>query len=283
MESNLIKSISALDVPLSQKLGLIRKSAPLASGTSQLRAWGQRCLALSGEALDRWVVRAWWGLSAGEVVREHLYDEQLRPAVLELIDPPDWTAVDEARQHGGVILVAAHIGPPKTAMNYLIDRNLPLLIWTNTQDMPEWLPLKTGAKFLDPLFAEDRAALLVRTALHLRTGGLLFGAPDWASGARPVILNRLGVDWAFSLGIPTLVRQLRVPSFLVMALWRGDRIQMVCTPIHPPDFSIDKDTWNRLWVEQYWGEIEPIVTSSPENLRFLRSVEGGALCREMGL
>jgi hypothetical protein len=216
-------------------------------------------------------------------LRDHLYDERQRSAALELIDHPDWTIIDEARQHGGVILATAHIGPPKTAMNCLIDRNMPLLVWTNTQDMPNWLPLKVSTKFLDPLFAEQRAMLLVKSALHLRTGGVLFGAADWPSGTQTVTLHRLGTEWMFSLGIPTLVRRLRLPAFLALALWRGERIHLVFTSIQPPDFALAMDEWNRLWLERYWAEIEKIVTSSPENLRFLRGVDGGALLREMSV
>jgi len=283
MKPNPVKNISALDVPLSKKLELLREAAANPANASRLKAWGKQHLALHGKALNDWTSRAWWGLAAGELLREHLYNEQRRPAVLELIDPPDWTAINEAQQHGGIILATAHIGPPRAAMNYLIDCNLPLLIWTNMQGVPGWLPRKTTAKFLDPLFAEERAVLLIKSALHLRAGGVLFGAPDWASGTRTVALPRLGVECFFSLGIPMLVRQLRLPAFLVMALWHGERIQLTSIPIYPPDFAMAADEWNRLWIERYWGEIEPIIRSSPENLRFLRTVDGGALVHELQL
>ena len=283
MTKELVASIASMDVPLPQQLRLVREAAPHAVGTVGLRAWGERHLGCSGPALDDWVSRAWWGLVAGEVLRAHLYDERRRPAALDLIDPADWSAVDEARQHGGVILVAAHIGPPKTAMNYLIDRGMPLLIWTNTTDMPDWLPAKAGAKFLDPLFADQRAVLLVKTALHLRDGGVLFGAPDWPSGTRTVSLHRFDVEWKFSLGIPALLRRLRLPAFLVMALWQGDRIRIVSTPIALPDDALGENEWYRLWLERYWEEVENVITSSPENLRFLRVAEQGALLREAGM
>jgi len=283
MSSNLVKSISLSNISLTKKLELVREAAENPKGASRLRAWGERHLGLSGRALDQWVSRVWWGLVAGSLLREHLYDQQRQPAVLELIDPPDWSAVSEAQSRGGVILAAAHIGPPKTAMNWLINCNLPLLVWTNTQDMPDWLPLKVAAKFLDPLFPEQRAVLLIKSALHLRAGGVLFGAPDWPSGARTASLQRLGQKWIFSLGIPTLVRQLRLPVFLVMALWRGERIQVVSIPIHPPDFAVARDEWNRLWIERYWSQIEPIILSSPENLRFLRGMDSGAFYRELNL
>jgi len=283
MGATLLAGISALDVPLSHKLRLIREAAPNAAGMSRVRAWGERHLALRNETLDRWTSRAWWGLVAGELLRDNLYDERRRSAALELVDFPDWAAIDEARQRGGVILATAHIGPPKTAMNCLLDRNLPLLIWTNTRDLPRWLPPKTEATFLDPLFAEERAVLLVKSALHLRAGGVLFGAPDWPSGAQTVVLHRLGMEWRFSLGIPTLARTLRLPTFLVMTLWHGERIRLVATLIQPPDSATARDEWNRLWLERYWGEIEPIITSSPENLRFLRAIDNGKLLRGLGM
>lgn len=245
--------------------------------------WGRRHLELPSEREDSWFCGAWWGLAAGEVMRAHLRDPARRSSALQLINPVDWGEFEEARQHSGVILAAAHIGPPKTAMNYLLDKHLPLLIWTNKQDLPPWLEQEFNTIFLDPLVASKRSELLVRSALHLRNGGVLFGAPDWASGTQIFSFERLAASWSFSLGIPTLARKFGLPVFRLLALWQGNRISMECKQLTSPPMYLPDDEWNARWIETYWAGIERVIRTSPENLRFLRSVDGGAIIKEIGL
>jgi hypothetical protein len=279
----LVAAVSGLDVPLPRQLVILREAATGAAGTTRLRAWGAEHLSLSGPSLDDWVARAWWGLVAGEVVRAHLYDERRRAAALELVDRPDWTIVEDAWQRGGVILAAAHVGPPKMAMNLLLDRGMRPVVWTNTSDMPAWQPGKTQACFLDPLHPDERAVLLVRSALHLRAGGILFGAPDWPTGQRLVTLHRLGTGWTFSVGLPALARLVRTPAFLVLALWHDDRLRMTISPIARPAGAMGEHDWDVAWLEGYWRGIESVIRTSPENLRFLRTIDGGSIRREVGL
>lgn len=265
--SDLVGPIAALPVPLGHKLLLLREKAAEGGRMERLVRWAEDHPEIATG--DDWCRRAWWGAAAGEVVRDHLYDPARRAAALELIESADFMALDEARRRGGVIVVAAHLGPPKFLMNCLLERRLPLLVWTNTRDMPAWLADR-GGTFLDPLEPDERGVLLVRSALHLRRGGVLLGAADQATGARTIELERLGRRWRFSLGLPALARRLEVPAVLALALWRGERVRIECRRLEPPDAALAEPDWHRAWLESSWDAIEPIVRTEPENLRFLR-------------
>jgi hypothetical protein len=215
---------------------------------------------------------------AGEAVRYHLTRESLHTSVLDLIEPHDWLEMDREREKGGVILVAAHLGPPKTAMHCLAKRRIPLLVWTHdVGSRHARICRNLGVKFTDPTVPGSGSEILVRSALHLRSGGVLFGAPDIASGAVTIALERLGREWRFSPGVPELVRRLGLPAFLVLALWNGNRIQIRSERIDPPDDHLDPEDWRRKWIETYWDLMEPTIVSSPENLRFLQYLKGKAL------
>lgn len=262
---------------LPARLRRLRAQAARTPCRGALLDWGRRHLDLGPAAEKAWFERAWWGLAAGEQVRAYLYEASLRPRALALVDEPDWSAVDAARRdHGGVVLAAAHVGPPKVAMNVLMQRRLPTVIWTNKGDFPSWIEAANpGVLFLDPLVASGRSSLLARSARRLQDGALVFGAPDFATGHRTLALERLGATWTFSLGIPALVRLLGAPVFLVLALWHGNRIRIACQRIPAPETGLEEGAWYRQWIAAYWDLLEPVIRTSPENLRFLRGLEAG--------
>lgn len=279
----LAESVAAWPIPIVWQLATLRLKARTVPPVPRLLNWGRRHLGLQASAEAVWHRRAWWGLAAGEVLRAHLYDPRRRPSALGLVEAADWSEVRRAHARGGVILAGAHIGPPKAAMNVLMDLNLPLMVWTNMQDLPAWQAQRPDVRFVDPLVAKERSLLLAKSALHLRDGGILFGAPDWPSGTRTVALDRLGIRWSFSQGIPALARKLELPVFLVLALWHGNRIRLACTRIRPPPDHLDDAAWYRCWMEDYWNGFDSVIRSSPENLRFLRGMDDGALLGELGL
>ena len=266
--AGLVESVAAMSLPLPAKLELLREAAGRESRQERLLRWAANHPEIAGG--DDWCRRAWWGAAAGEVVRDHLYDPERRADALRLVEAADWTALDEPRRNGGVILAAAHLGPPKVLMNLLLDRDLPLAVWTNTRDMPAWLRRQSRATLFDPLQADQRGVLLVRSAAHLRAGGVLLAAADQATGQRPVEIERLGIRWRFSRGLPALARRLGVPVILALALWRGERIHVECRRLEPPDESLADDAWQLAWLERYVEAVEPTIRQSPENLRFLR-------------
>lgn len=278
----LTETVADLPLALPTKLRLLRALARTGYGQGRLRSWaaGRPGLVTGPD----WQRRAWWGLAAGEVVREHLFDVRRRAQALALVDDDGWShEIDAARREGGVVLVAAHVGPPKLLMNVLLGRTLPLLVWTNTGDMPEWLPGSTTATLLDPLAEAERSALLVRSALHLKRGGVLLGAADHPTGARVITHRGLGLEWKVSLGLPALCRRLRTPAFLVAALWRGNRVRVEATRLPEPDASLGDDAWDERWADGYRAGVERAMRSGPENLRILRGVDGGALARAIGV
>ena len=162
-------------------------------------------------------------------------------------------------------------------MNALIARFDRPMILTNTNDMPDWLP-ELGAPLLNPMIASDRPEIMVRTALHLRAGGLLYVAPDGGYSASHIAVNCFNRTWRFSLGIPALARMIDIPSFTVLAVWEGTRIILRIVPIKAPDPGLASEDWHRAWIMEHWNAIAPVIMSSPENLRFL----SGKFRREFG-
>jgi hypothetical protein len=264
---DLVRQIAALAIPLEQKLHLLRMRAVEGGRMERLVRW-----AVAHPEIARgedWCHRAWWGAAAGEVVRDHLYDPKRRAEALGLVESADYGPLEEARRRGGVIVVAANLGPPKFLMNCLLDRDVPLVIWTNTRDLPAWLAERNNVAFLDPLEPDQRGVLLVKSAAHLRKGGVLLGAADHASGERTVTLDRLGLQWRFSLGLPVLASRLGLPVVVALAAWSGERIRVTCQTLEPPTAGPTAE-WCRAWLARYWECIEPTVLQAPENLRFLR-------------
>lgn len=214
-----------------------------------------------------WCARVWWGIAAGELLRVHLYDRASRAQAMDLVLPPDLSALDPARTGRGAILAAAHLGPPKFAMNLVLDRFAKPLIVTNTQDMPDWQRAEEGG-FLNPRDTQARAQILLRGAVQLRRGGVFFAAPDGKQTRDTLGVEGFGQHWEFSVGLPALARKLKADSFVFLALWEGERIALRCTPITVPAELAPEDH-HRAWIEAYWRSLSSVIASSPENLRFL--------------
>jgi len=270
---DLVAALEALPLSLRAKLRLLGAGAGLGGRQPRLARWAAEHPEI---AVGRdWCRRAWWGVAAGRLVRRHLDDPRRRSAALGLMEAVDMTALDEARRGGrGVIMLTAHLGPPKFLMHWLLDQSLPLLVWTNTDDLPAWLPAERPGVFLDPRDRHARGVRLVQSALHLRRGGVLLAAADVGSGDRSIRVERRGMPWSFSLGVAALARRLETPVLATVALWRGGRVRLQCVPLEPPDPGLSEEAWRGAWLERYWMVIEPVVCGSPENLRFLRRVVG---------
>jgi hypothetical protein len=253
---------------LHSKLAWLRKVAADRPADERLADWASRHLSLSGPALVPWCARAWWGVAAGELLRVYLYDRDLCGEALGLLKDADWSLVDNALNRGGAILSAAHLGPPKFLMNAVISRYDRPLIITNTDDMPPWLPEVSGP-LLNPQHRSDRATIMVKAALHLRAGGLLFGAPDGGAGHTRISVESYNRTWHFSVGIPAMARLLRCPAFTILAVWEGTSLKLRVVPITTPETALSPEAWHHAWIMDYWNTISPIIRSSPENLRFL--------------
>ncbi len=264
-----ISAFAKLEQPLSDTLAMLREeSRAKGPRNPRLVRWAAHHPQIA-KGTD-WFARAWWGAAAGELVRSCLYDRERRPAAFELVDPVDCQALTDAQARGrGAIVLTAHIGPPKFLMNWLIDQHIPLLVWTNTQDMPPWQAAASRATLIDPRVQATKSVNLVKSALHLRRKGVLLGAADMNTGDRVVTIERLGLARTFSLGLPTLARTLGVPTVVGLALWHANRVTIRFVPLEPPDASLSDEVWNLQWLERSWSLVEPVLVESPENLRFL--------------
>jgi hypothetical protein len=279
--AGIVPAVAATGLPLSLQLRLLRGVAATGWRQMRLRHWAKAHPQIaSGRG---WCRRAWWGVAAGGVMQRHLGNPNRRSAALRLLDEPDWTEFDQARAKGGVIVATAHLGPPKFLMHSLIERRLPLLVWTNAADLPAWLPATTETTFLDPLLPAERGVLMVKSALHLRRGGVLLGAADMQTGDRSREFDRLGRRWHLSPGLPALARRLSVPAFFMLALWEGNRVRISCRRLEPPASDLPEEAWEDAWLDRYWDEVERVVCTSPENLRFLRGIDAGRFRRELGV
>lgn len=266
-----VPAIAALPLSLGAKLRMLSVVAHLGGRHPRLARWGDAHPEIA-RSRD-WCRRAWWGVAAGRLVRGELDDPQRRLAALGLVESVEMAALDRARDGGrGVIVLTAHLGPPKFLMHWMLDRSLPLLVWTNAADLPAWLPAEKPGVFVDPRQPAERGLRLVQSAAHLRRGGVLLAAADVATGDRPLAVERIGISWNFSLGLPALARRLDVPVVATLAVWDGCRVRVQGTLLEPPDSELSEEAWSQEWLDRYWRVIEPFVRSSPENLRFLRHV-----------
>lgn len=263
-------SIASLSIPLEQKLEVLREYAREGGQNESLVRWAELHpeIATCGD----WCERAWWGVTAGKITRDHLDDRAGNDEALRLLVKADCSLIEEMRGKGGCIVATAHLGPPKFLMHAFVKKTWPLMVWTNTKDLPEWLTSDRASTFLSPMLSGERGALMVRSALHLKQGGILLGAADMTTGERIISRERLGRTWRFSLGLPALARQLNVPVVACLALWKGNAVELACRPIVPPAFDLPETAWYEEWIERYWAILEKIIKSSPENLRFMRRV-----------
>ena len=112
---------------------------------------------------------------------------------------------------------------------------------------------------------------------------MLLGAADMQTGGRSRVVTRLGRQWHLSPGLPALARRLGLPAFLVLALWRGNRVRISCERIEAPPAELTEDAWEDAWLDRYHVGVEDVVLASPENLRFLRGIDAGRFRRELGV
>jgi len=187
---------------------------------------------------------------------------------MQLLLPVDWSHMRPAPGGRGLILAAAHIGPPKFAMHAILDGHDSPMILTNTEDMPGWLP-ELGGTLMHPGNPERRAEIMLRAAVRLRAGGVLFAAPDGGSATEAVTFKAYGRRWKLAAGLPALARMLGSPCCVALALWEGNRVVLRTYPIEAPDRALDRDAFHRDWAMKYWAVLASVIERSPENLRFL--------------
>jgi len=278
---NPLERLREVGQTLPEKLRTLRQMAEETPMPASLLAWGRRHAGVEGNALEIWSRRAWWGLFGGQFVREQLWEPDTVDEALALMETADWSLLDDAMERGGAICATAHVGPPKFALCLLSRRVSGLLAWTSVHRFPDWLDHRSDALWLDPNQEAHRANILVRSAMHLKKGGLLFGAADGVWG-RTVSVNANGRTRRYALGIPTLARQFDVPVLLFVALWSGERVRLVATKVEPPPAWLDEDAWNNAWVTSYSRQLNDAVGGTPENLR-LYWAEKGTIAQEVGL
>jgi lauroyl/myristoyl acyltransferase len=229
--------------------------------------WGRKHLSLDGTELESWCRRVWWAAAAGELLRTYLYDPSRKNEVFDLVKTNEWPTVEAAHAKGGVILAAAHIGPPRLGMCMTVDRvNMPL-IYSNSKETPQWL--LDGGHYFQHKSSAQKTEAMVKAALHLRKGGLMFAAPDSGQSKDQIYIEAYNKRWSFAPGIAALARMMKVPSLATLALWEGETIELRVKRLEMPCATLAPIEWHCVWVTNYWNTIKPIVASSPENLRFL--------------
>ncbi len=277
----LILAIANSRLSLKFQLRLLRVVALIAWRKSRIQHWAKNHPKIAIDS--NWCSQAWWGVVAGCIVRRFLNNPSLKPEALALLEPTDWSELDSALAEGGVIVATAHLGPPKFLMNVMLERQMPLLVWTNLGDFPAWLSQSPNATFLDPLPPAERGVLLVKSALHLRRGGILLGAADTKISGHSREVIKFDHCWHLSPGLPALAFKLNVPTFFVLAQWHGNRIRIKCQRMEVSYNEMTDEQWQQAWLDRYWSELEKLITSRPENLRFLRNIDDGRFLQDLGL
>lgn len=274
-------AIANSGLPLPYQLKLLRLLAKIYWRRSAIDTWAKSHPQIN--LASNWGPRAWWGVAAGGLVRKYLDNPLKRKTAIALLEPVDWSEIDNAIAAGGVIIATAHLGPPKFLMHALLAKELPLLVWTNKFDLPSWIEQSHNAKFLNPLISDERSLLMIKSAIHLRQGGVLLGAADVNTGNRIFEILKFDQKWQLSPGLPALARLLSVPTFLVLALWQGNKIKIQFQKLDFSGQNLNSEQWQDEWLHLYWNELEKIISTSPENLRFLRNIDEGRFIKSLGI
>jgi len=264
---------------LSEKLKYLHKLSNEITPPENLRAWGERVLNNKAES---WTRAAWWGLAAGELLRLYLMSPQHREEAVGLVKKNEWEKYRKNWENKGVVLAAGHVGPPRFAMVAAAQKFNNISIWTDPVNDKNLTEPRDGLEYLNPA-KEDKGAIFLRAALRLRENGLVLGAVDGKRSDRPVFIKDFNRVWAFSPGIPMLVRKLGVEAYLTLAVWEGMTIRLVAVPINPPDPDLPEKEWIDAWIVSYWGLLRKVIMQSPINMRWQLFEDPALIRSDMGI
>ncbi|MEQ9126375.1 MAG: hypothetical protein RIM80_27845, partial [Alphaproteobacteria bacterium] len=65
--------------------------------------------------------------------------------------------------------------------------------------------------------------------------------------------------------VPKLSQGLRVPSFWIQPMWRGDSIVVEIAALPTADPGEPSQEWRDRWAQAYLGKVEAVMRSAPEN------------------
>lgn len=239
---------------------------PFALLDRHLASWADEHLNLAGRQQRRWRRDVGWGIMAEKLLFAHLARGR-RDEALSLVQVVDDSAYTDARSQGGVLVATGHYGPNSFLVHYLLEREPSLAVWTQYEYSDDLRVDHPDAWIVDP--RNDPARTLVRSALHVRGGGVLLGAPDADLSARHHCVEAHRTSWCCSPGMSALARRLDAPTFLALATWHGRRLHVTFAPFPRPDNSLPDAEWDTQWCEEYLGRLIRLVDESPRSLQFL--------------
>jgi hypothetical protein len=273
--------VSKGELNLEEGLIQLRKAASSVRPHGKLLEWGRNALDVSRAEEGEWFERAIWGIWAEEIFVDAVHSINLIDQAMQIIDGPPSQAVDRiAKRSTGLILSCAHLGPSQACLAWILHQHWPLLAWTRSKGFSQHHDLVSGAQIL---YAGNGSENLAAAFIHLRRGGVFFAAVDALPHANFVTCRRFKGEWRCATATPVLARQLSIPVECIVATWKGNRININCMTLPPPDANLDADEWNRRWIESFWCSVDGKVQNSPENLRILLLSQDNFIKGEVGL
>jgi len=185
-----------------------------------------------------------------------------------LIEPVDWGPIQRLMAEGApFLMVSTHSGPRVLG---LIDRHIPDVLYLLQPTSYTSAPGDVRGQMLASAGADNDAAIAVYKAL--RQGRRVYSTPDVPAGlmrrGKPGGAARgriFGAPCAIVDTVPKLSQGLRVPSFWIQPMWRGDRIVIEIAALPTAEPGEPSQEWRDRWAQAYLDKVEAVMRSAPEN------------------
>lgn len=188
--------------------------------------------------------------------------------IMDLIEPIDWRPLEAALKLGkGAIVVTAHNGPTPASIEAMDNCGFSLLSVSGSSKVTEF-----DASLVGVATRQGRKKSLIRCMLHLRDGGVVFGAADGRHGDSFQTTDFLNQKIKVFTGFGELARLTRAPTIFLAATWVDvDRIRITLEPFSP-DSEASPEQWTRQWYSIYLNKLARQMRESPADLGFQNGV-----------
>lgn len=188
--------------------------------------------------------------------------------IMDLIEPIDWRLLEAAlKLDKGAIVVTAHNGPTPASMEAMDHCGASLLSITGSATIT-----KSDTSLVGVATRQARKKSLIRCMLHLRDGGVVFGAPDGRHGDNFQATEFLNQSIKVFTGFGEIARLTQAPTIFLAATWVGvDRIRITLEPFSP-DPKASPEEWTRQWYSIYLDKVARQMRESPADLGFQNGV-----------
>ncbi|MGH6802378.1 MAG: hypothetical protein ACREC3_03305 [Methyloceanibacter sp.] len=249
-------------VPLTDFFDACLRQAQVDDEEPELSRWLWPRLNLPVSSKTDWLVRLRWGLRINYLLRDWLLANRERLDELdEVVEPPDWSLLANAKEQGKPIVVAgAHLGPASVAIRYLdrLDHSLVMAIGN---------PLYSLAMGSKPFVSAAEMHNIVQLRDILTGLGTVYLAGDGRRGRSRFPANLFGATVFLREGAAALARLSQAQAFWYAARWVGNRIKLDLIPGPAAMENESREAWNARWFSFYMAQFESYLLAGPENVR----------------